>query len=133
DPAREPEQVRGLVARDPLAPLDADRAPDGRRAAPRRLRALRHAPRPLPAPEPLRAEPRGGAAPAARRRAPAPRAPAGGARPLRRPPPPAPLWLAVLPTDVVNAADRRPVAERAVGSSPVVIADEGSQSPDPLR
>ncbi len=41
--------------------------------------------------------------------------------------------LVVLPTDVVNAADRRPVAERAVGSSPVVIADEGSQSPDPLR
>jgi hypothetical protein len=35
------------------------------------------------------------------------------------------LWaLAVLPTDVVNVADRWPVPERAVGPAPVVVADE---------
>ena len=43
------------------------------------------------------------------------------------------LPLVVLPTEVVNAADGRPVAERAVGSSPVVVADEGSQRARPLR
>jgi hypothetical protein len=32
--------------------------------------------------------------------------------------------LAVLPTDVVNAADRWPVSERAVRPLPVVVADE---------
>ena len=37
--------------------------------------------------------------------------------------------LVVLPTDVVNAADRRPVTERAVGPSPVVVAKEGCQGP----
>src|SRR6266566_2578715 len=31
--------------------------------------------------------------------------------------------LAVLPTDVVNAADRRPVSDRAVRSAPVVVLE----------
>ena len=40
--------------------------------------------------------------------------------------------LAVLPTDVVNAADRRPVTERAVRASPVVVAKEGCQGLRPV-
>ena len=37
--------------------------------------------------------------------------------------------LAVLPTDVGNTADRRPVSQGAVRSLTVVVADEASQSP----
>ncbi len=37
--------------------------------------------------------------------------------------------LDVLPTDVENAADRRPVSQRAVRPLTVVVADEACQGP----
>jgi Periplasmic copper-binding protein (NosD) len=37
------------------------------------------------------------------------------------------LGLVVLPTDVMNTADRRPVSQRAVGPLPVVVAEKGCQ------
>jgi Metallo-beta-lactamase superfamily len=40
--------------------------------------------------------------------------------------------LDVLPTDVVNAADRRPVSQGAVRATPVVVAKEGWQGPGAL-
>jgi hypothetical protein len=44
-----------------------------------------------------------------------------------------PFWaLGVLPTHVVNAADRRPVSQRAMRATPVVIAKEGWHGSGPL-
>jgi Arc/MetJ-type ribon-helix-helix transcriptional regulator len=40
--------------------------------------------------------------------------------------------LVVLPTHVVNAADRRPVPQRAVRATPVVVAKEGWHGSGPL-
>lgn len=40
--------------------------------------------------------------------------------------------LDVLPTDVVNAADRRPVSQGAVWATPVVVAKKGWQGAQAL-